>query len=59
MTHFYTAPTAIRALMSYDLDFVKKYDLSSLKVLGSVGSLSMKKPGIGIIHILEEADVPS
>ncbi|MCG2587440.1 acetate--CoA ligase [Rhodohalobacter sulfatireducens] len=37
VTHFYTAPTAIRALMSYDLDFVKKYDLSSLKVLGSVG----------------------
>lgn len=37
VTHFYTAPTAIRALMSYDLDYVKKYDLSSLKVLGSVG----------------------
>lgn len=37
VTHFYTAPTALRALMSYDLDFVKKYDLSSLKVLGSVG----------------------
>lgn len=37
VTHFYTAPTAIRALMSYDLDYVKKYDLSSLKVLGTVG----------------------
>ena len=37
VTHFYTAPTAIRALMSFDLDFVNKYDLSSLKVLGSVG----------------------
>ena len=37
VTHFYTAPTALRALMSFDLDFVKKYDLSSLKVLGSVG----------------------
>jgi acetyl-CoA synthetase len=37
VTHFYTAPTAIRALMTFDLDFVKKYDLSSLKVLGSVG----------------------
>lgn len=37
VTHFYTAPTAIRALMSYDLNYVKKYDLSSLKVLGSVG----------------------
>jgi len=37
VTHFYTAPTAIRALMSYDMNYVKKYDLSSLKVLGSVG----------------------
>ncbi len=37
VTHFYTAPTAIRALMSYDLDYVQKYDLSSLKVLGTVG----------------------
>ncbi|MCB9062256.1 MAG: acetate--CoA ligase [Halobacteriovoraceae bacterium] len=37
VTHFYTAPTAIRALQACELDFVKKYDLSSLKVLGSVG----------------------
>lgn len=37
VTHFYTAPTAIRALMAADIDFVKRYDLSSLKVLGSVG----------------------
>ena len=34
---FYTAPTAIRALQACDLDFVNKHDLSSLKVLGSVG----------------------
>ena len=34
---FYTAPTAIRALEAKGLDFVKKYDLSSLKVLGTVG----------------------
>ncbi|WP_010182874.1 acetate--CoA ligase [Aquimarina agarilytica] len=37
VTHFYTAPTAIRALAKQSLDFVKKHDLSSLKVLGSVG----------------------
>ncbi len=37
VTHFYTAPTAIRALMKEDLEYTKKYDLSSLKVLGSVG----------------------
>jgi acetyl-CoA synthetase len=34
---FYTAPTAIRALQAYPLSFVERYDLSSLKVLGSVG----------------------
>lgn len=34
---FYTAPTAIRALMAQGDEYVDKYDLSSLKVLGSVG----------------------
>ncbi len=37
INQFYTAPTAIRALAKEKLDFVEKYDLSSLKVLGSVG----------------------
>jgi len=37
VTHFYTAPTAIRALEACGLDFVKPYKLNSLKVLGSVG----------------------
>jgi acetyl-CoA synthetase len=37
VNQFYTAPTAIRALAKEKLDFVNKYDLSSLKVLGSVG----------------------
>ena len=34
---FYTAPTAIRALMREGEEWPKKHDLSSLKVLGSVG----------------------
>ena len=34
---FYTAPTALRALMKEGDDWVTKYDLSSLKVLGTVG----------------------
>jgi len=33
----YTAPTAIRSLMSYGLDPLKGKDMSSLKVLGTVG----------------------
>jgi len=37
INQFYTAPTAIRALAKEKLTFVEKYDLSSLKVLGSVG----------------------
>ncbi|MCZ6594891.1 MAG: acetate--CoA ligase [Bacteroidetes bacterium] len=37
ITQFYTAPTAIRALAKQDIGFVDKYDLSSLKVLGTVG----------------------
>ena len=34
---FYTAPTALRALMGQGDDFVKQHDRSSLRVLGSVG----------------------
>ncbi len=33
----YTAPTAIRSLMGFGLEYVNRKDLSSLKVLGSVG----------------------
>tara|TARA_B110000438_G_scaffold28289_1_gene27296 strand:- start:993 stop:2969 length:1977 start_codon:yes stop_codon:yes gene_type:complete len=37
VTQFYTAPTAIRALMSHGTDIPNKYNLSTLRVLGSVG----------------------
>ncbi len=37
VTKFYTAPTALRALMREGDHWVKKHDLSSLKILGSVG----------------------
>ena len=37
VNQFYTAPTAIRALMGCGNEFVEGYDLSSLKVLGTVG----------------------
>jgi acetyl-CoA synthetase len=33
----YTAPTAIRSLMTYGLDFIQSKNLQSLKVLGTVG----------------------
>ena len=37
ITHFYTAPTAIRALAKHPISLVENNDLSSLKVLGTVG----------------------
>jgi len=37
VSHFYTAPTAIRALKKHPSSLVEKYDLSCLKVLGTVG----------------------
>ena len=37
VNQFYTAPTAIRALAKQGTELIDKYDLSSLKVLGTVG----------------------
>jgi len=37
VTIFYTAPTAIRAAMKWGKDFPAKFDLSSVRLLGSVG----------------------
>jgi len=37
VTQFYTAPTAIRTLMRFDVAPIANYDLSTLRVLGSVG----------------------
>lgn len=37
ITQFYTAPTAIRSLMTEDYSYITGNDLSSLRILGSVG----------------------
>jgi len=37
VTKFYTAPTAIRACIKWGVEYPQKFDLSSLKLLGSVG----------------------
>lgn len=37
ITHFYTAPTAIRSLAKENIDYVQPFPLKSLKVIGSVG----------------------
>ncbi len=37
VTIFYTSPTAIRTFMAWGLDWIKPHDLSSLRLIGSVG----------------------
>lgn len=37
VSQFYTAPTAIRSLAKENIEYVQKYELKSLKVIGSVG----------------------
>jgi acetyl-CoA synthetase len=37
VTQFYTAPTAIRALAKESINYVQKFPMKSLKVIGSVG----------------------
>jgi acetyl-CoA synthetase len=37
VTIFYTAPTAIRAFMKWGMEYPERYDLSSLRLLGTVG----------------------
>ena len=39
VTHFYTAPTAIRSLMRFGLENINKWDLSKLKMIGVVGEV--------------------
>jgi acetyl-CoA synthetase len=47
VTIFYTSPTAIRMFMGYGEEMLKKHDLSTLELLGSVGSPLIPKPGSG------------
>ncbi len=56
---FYTAPTVIRALMREGEEWTKKYDLSSLRLLGSVGEPSTRKHGSGITTISAAENSPS
>ena len=37
ITQLYTSPTSIRLFMKYGADWVKKHDLSTLRIIGSVG----------------------
>jgi len=58
ITQFYTAPTAIRALAKESLDFVTPYDLSSLKVLGTVGEPINEEAWQWYFNHIGQAKVP-
>jgi len=55
---FYTAPTAIRALMTYGDEFVTQYDRSSLKVLGSVGEPINPEPWLWYHKVVGNGECP-
>jgi len=55
---FYTAPTAIRALMKFGDEYVTKYDRSSLKVLGSVGEPINPEPWLWYYRVVGNSECP-
>ena len=55
---FYTAPTALRQLMSLGNEFVKKTDRSSLKILGSVGEPINPEAWEWYYHVVGESRCP-
>ena len=55
---FYTAPTALRALMGQGDEFVKKHDRGSLRVLGSVGEPINPEAWEWYYHVVGDARCP-
>uniref|UniRef100_A0A8D0FIJ2 acetate--CoA ligase n=1 Tax=Strix occidentalis caurina TaxID=311401 RepID=A0A8D0FIJ2_STROC len=58
INQFYGAPTAIRLLLRYGDEWVKKYDRSSLKVLGSVGEPINKEACEWYFRVVGETRCP-
>ncbi|XP_050749079.1 acetyl-coenzyme A synthetase 2-like, mitochondrial [Gymnogyps californianus] len=54
INQFYGAPTAIRLLLNYGEEWVKKYDRSSLKTLGSVGEPINNEAWQWFFHVVGE-----
>ncbi|MCJ7807601.1 MAG: acetate--CoA ligase [Dehalococcoidia bacterium] len=55
---FYTAPTAIRAIMREGDDWPKKHDLSSLRILGSVGEPINPEAWMWYYNVIGESRCP-
>ncbi|MFT7805940.1 acetyl-coenzyme A synthetase 2-like, mitochondrial [Arapaima gigas] len=58
INQFYGAPTAIRLLLKYDESWVKKYDRSSLKILGSVGEPINHEAWEWFYHVVGDGKCP-
>ncbi|WP_394195931.1 acetate--CoA ligase [Litoreibacter albidus] len=58
VNQFYTAPTALRALMGQGNSYVEKYDLSDLKVLGTVGEPINPEAWTWYYNIVGKGKVP-
>ncbi len=58
VTTFYTAPTAIRSLIKLGGDLPKKYDLSSLRLLGTVGEPINPEAWMWYYHTVGQARCP-
>jgi acetyl-CoA synthetase len=58
VTHFYTAPTAIRTFMKWGDDHPRRHDLSSLRVLGTVGEPINPEAWIWYHHTIGNARCP-
>jgi acetyl-CoA synthetase len=58
VTLFYTAPTAIRACMKWGIQHVDKFDLSSLRLLGTVGEPINPKAWLWYHHVIGHDSCP-
>ena len=58
ITLFYTAPTALRALMKEGNQWVEKNDLSSLRLLGSVGETIKEPEWLWYYNIVGKGNCP-
>jgi acetyl-CoA synthetase len=54
VTIFYTTPTALRMFMKFGDDIPNSFDLSSLRLLGTVGNQLIPKSGNGISKLSEK-----
>lgn len=58
VTVFYTAPTAIRAFMQWGDEYIKKHDLSTLRLLGSVGEPINPKAWLWYYTVIGQENCP-